>query len=352
MKLKDSRRDVQRIVLCLLLLAALVSVCRGAQNALYRSQDFQWSGAQMLTQQHIDPWHEYLRGDPNHLIYQTQIPNYLPLFYILIAPLGLLPRVPAQMVWLCCNVVFALASGCLVGRFFGIAGQARAPTPCLFLVTTPVRTTLGNGQQALLVLVFWCLSLLATEISAGRAVVCGLSYFKFNFAPPVALLLLLRAGWRAMLRSAFPSLLAIAIVWLWLGEVHQARPLFALGTEPFQVAQRGYFPRGGGSNLMDVLEPVLRRLHVPERLWDPLTLSAALLASFLLLYRATRAVRRWGLGWEEGLVGTASVGRLKILEFFMLLTVLWRVYGLRDSTVSLVRQERVFSQEALTAEPA
>lgn len=48
----------------------------------------------------IDPWFDFLNCDPLHRIQLTQIPNYLPVLYLLLSPVGLLPFSAAKVVWL------------------------------------------------------------------------------------------------------------------------------------------------------------------------------------------------------------------------------------------------------------
>lgn len=82
-----------------------------------RSQDFQWSGGRVLLQ-HIDPWMEYLRGDPAHRFILSQVPNYLPVLYVLLVPVGLLSLSYAKGLWVFCNLTFAVTSSFTAARFY------------------------------------------------------------------------------------------------------------------------------------------------------------------------------------------------------------------------------------------
>ena len=55
------------------------------------------------------------RHDPHHMILKTQIPNYLPLLYLMMLPLGALPPLQRKIIWALCNLAFAAVS-CMVGR--------------------------------------------------------------------------------------------------------------------------------------------------------------------------------------------------------------------------------------------
>jgi hypothetical protein len=298
------RKSVRAGILVILVALALLSAAQGLRNAWLQSQDLQWSGARMLMGR-IDPWADALQKDPHHMILKSQIPNYLPLLYLLMLPLGILPLAAAQIVWALCNLAFAALSAWLAARFYGLGKSMTLAVLCLILMATPTRVTIGNGQYGLLVLVLWCVSLLAIRITDARAMVAGVSYVKFNFAPPLLLYFLMKSGLRRALTSLVPVLVGAVLVCLWLGEWHSSRQILDFAAAPLRVAETGYFPRLGGSNLMDMIEPGLIGLHVPFHWLNPITTSVALLAWGVLLYYCLRrgpdAVR-----WHIALLGLAS----------------------------------------------
>ena len=302
--------------LAILAILAGLSLAQGFQNAHARSQDFQWSGVRMLFAR-IDPWAEYLRGDPLHLIHLSQIPNYLPVLYVLLVPIGFLPMKAGAMVWAVANVLFAILSAWFAGRFFGFGRALTFALACLLLTATPTRATLGNGQQGLLVLFLWCASLLAVRLSDSRAALAGISYFKFNFAPATAIYLLLRGGLRAILFSALPSAAATLLIWLWLTHGTNLRALVSVITGPLAVSKTGYFPSGGDPNLMDVLQVPLFPSFQPGTFlanrpvpgWVAgLTFAIAAVLCFAILYLATRQRDdRDAVGWHVALMAISSV---------------------------------------------
>ena len=273
-----------------------------------RSQDFQWSGARILLH-HIDPWAEYLRGDPNHEIYLQQNPNYLPVLYVLIAPLGSLKLETAKAAWIACNLFFAISSALLAARFYGLRGQTVVAIVCLELMATATRNTLGNGQQGLFVLWLWCVSLLHRRMTNGHAMVSGISYFKFNFAPATFLYLLLRrSGIRSVLMSLVPSLLATTMIWLWLTRGRDPREFLRLLAEPFQVSRTGYYPSGSDCNLMDVLQAGLLALHTPGAVVQVATLLTAVGVCAAVLYVAIHRHEESSVQWQMALMATLSFG--------------------------------------------
>lgn len=325
------RPSLIRIILLVLLgLLALGSVLQGAHNALEpnRSQDFQWSGERVLLD-HLDPWAEYLRGDPNHRFILTQFPNYLPVLYVLISPIGLLSLAHAKFVWMLANVFFAVASALLAARFYGLRGYRTFVLLCLFLIATNTRNTIGNGQQGLLVLFVWCLSLLAPTLTNPRSILAGVSYFKFNFAPATFFYLLLRGGFRSVLLSAVPSAIATLCLWLWLHGTHDPKLLVRLVTEPFTVSQRAFFPPDAGANLMDILEPILLRLHVPRSIEGVLTIATASLVCFLVLYVAMRRRPGGSVQWHLALMATMSFCLFRHHDYDGIVLLLPFTYALR-----------------------
>lgn len=305
----NSRR-VRVLLLALLCVAALISTARGVQNAWRNSQDLQWSGARLLAQ-HIDPWETDLAGDPHHLIRLTQQPNYLPLLYVLIAPLGWMPAGAAQVTWAVANILFALGSCWLAGRFFGLSRYMTAVVCCLLLASTPARMTIGNGQTGLLIVFFWSVGLLVSRVTDGRAAVAGCSYAKFSFGPPVVVHLWLRAGWRAVMVSVLPVVAGLLLVWLWLTGGHDLAKLPALLTAPLRLMPIGYFPNGREANLMDCLEVPLYRARLERTMIDAITFLISFAVCFVALFRAARGPRALSLRAQTALMAVLSFALFK-----------------------------------------
>lgn len=300
------RRSVRTGILVILVALALLSAAQGLHNAIEQSQDLQWSGARMLLHR-IDPWADAIQQDPLHLIYKTQIPNYLPLLYLLMLPLGVLPPLAAQVIWALCNLAFAAISAWVAARFYGLGRGGAVAVLCLLWMATPTRVTIGNGQYGLLVLVLWCVSLLALRITDTRAMIAGISYVKYNFAPVLLLYLLMKAGLRRALVSLVPVLIGAVLVCLWLGQWHSPAQILHFSVSPLRVADSGYgyFPRWGGSNLMDMIEPPLLHLGVPYSRLQSISLTAAVLLWVVFLYYCLRR-NRSAVRWHMAILGLAS----------------------------------------------
>jgi hypothetical protein len=319
-----------RLVLSLLLLCALLSAAVGIWNGSHRSQDFQYSGERVLLQ-HVDPWADFLAGDPHHDFPMTQIPNYLPILYVVLVPYGLLSLAAARTAWAFTNLLFAIVSGRWAARFYGIRGPGVVAVVCLLLMATATRNTLGNGQQGLLVLFLWSLMLWFAERRAGgggsvngQAELLGASYFKFTFGPPVLLFVLFRWGIRAALFTLVPAMMALVLVWFWLG--HDPRTILTLATEPLAVAKHGFTPDWGDPNLMNVSEILMR--NQPENLKNGIELALALLVCVPLSFIAFRRHREGSLQWHMALLATMSYRLFKHHSYDAVVLLFPLCYGL------------------------
>ena len=300
-----SLKTAQKLLLALVCLLGAGSALVGFINAIHQSQDFQWSGAQILLQ-HIDPWSVYLRHDPDHLIVRTENPVYLAEFYIFFVPLGLLAERTAAAAWGLLNIGFAVVSAVMAGLFYRFPKWQVLLLVGLFLLATPTRNTVGNGQQALFVLLFWCLGLLAPLLTAGRSMLAGLSYFKLNFAPGTFLYVLLRGGLGAALWTAVPALVADVLVWLWIAGAHNIHSLQTVVLEPLQVAKTGYFPIGDSPNLMDVILNLTDALHLQSALINPLSALVGMIITGIVLFFALRRARA-STEWHLALLGLLTI---------------------------------------------
>jgi len=298
----------QRWLLILLVLGAAVSTSVGVINALHQSQDFQWSGERVLLR-HVDPWAQYLAGDPEHQFIQTQIPNYLPILYVLIVPLGMISLLYAKLVWAIANVAFAVVSAGAVGRAFDLGRWRVMALVCLMMMATPTRISIGNGQQSLLVLMMWCLTLLNTRLTARSAVLSGIAYFKYSFAPPMVLFLLFRRGLRAFLLSLVPAMAGVGLVWVWITGGRQPMELLRLVVEPLAVSREGFKADANDPNLMNFLEQFLHGR--PQGFVNGIEIVVALAVCLVISYSAFRKNPDGEIAWQMSIMAVMSYGLFK-----------------------------------------
>lgn len=262
----------------LLVLPAVVSLYAGIRNALSRSQDFQWSGIH-LALQHIDPYRQFLRHDPEHRIVLSQVPNYLHELYILLLPLGALSLSHAKPVWAVINCLFAVLIAFALERMYDLPRSHALLILLLLFSSTPFRTVLGNGQQSLFDLLLFCLIFYFTK-PAGQGIALGLSYSKYSFSPVVFLYLFFRRQFRILAISFIAPLLGLLIMGLL---VHGS--LITLSTEPLAVSRADTI--NGLGNLMTIIQIASRNL-LSLALARKIMAAAALLASLIFTFALSR----------------------------------------------------------------
>jgi hypothetical protein len=261
-----------------LVLPAAVSLYAGVRNSLSRSQDFQWSGAH-LALQHIDPYSQFLRHDPEHRILLSQVPNYLHELYILLLPLGALSFSHAKPIWALLNCLFAILIAFVLRRIYDLPRSQALLLLLLLFASTPFRIVLGNGQQSLLELLLFCLIFYFTR-PTGQGIALGLSYSKYSFSPVVFLYLFFRRRFRVLAISFIAPLLGLLIMGLLV-----RGSLIPLATEPLAVSRIGV--TAGLGDLMTIIQTLFHTL-LPETLIGKLMYAAALLASAAYAFTLSR----------------------------------------------------------------
>jgi hypothetical protein len=261
-----------------LTLPAAISLYAGFRNALSRSQDLQWSGANLVLQ-HIDPYSQFLRHDPEHRIVLSQVPNYLHELYILLLPLGALSFSHAKPVWAILNCLFAVLIAFILRRIYDLPRSQALLILLLLFGSTPFRIVVGNGQQSLLELLLFCLIFYFAK-PAGQGIALGLSYSKYSFSPVVFLYLFFRRQFRVLAISFIAPLLGLLIMGLL---VHSN--LLALSTEPLIVSRSDTI--NGLGNLMTIIQ-IAGRNVLSLSLTQKIMAAAALLASVTFAFALSR----------------------------------------------------------------
>lgn len=240
-----------KIALFILTILALVSIGQGIANALRYSQDFQWSPT-VLFWKNINPYQYYLDGNVADLML-SQFPNYSHLLYVILWPFSLLQWGEAKLAWAISNVAMALGSLFLLFRYY------RRPTArqmvfiaALFLMGTPFRNAVGNGQLSLFILF---MTLLCWKSVIGNkpfsnvwgAVALALSVTKYSFAVPFVAALLLEKKWMIVVLCI--SIYAATVLFFALNV--NANPLDVV-LQPLLVAERSVSP--GVADLYSILK--------------------------------------------------------------------------------------------------
>ncbi len=228
------------LALVFLVLGA-VSGAQGFVNAVKPagSQDFQWSPSRYLLR-HENPYQLYLAHRAGELkdnpFPLSQVPNYPASALVFLWPLAAIDLDIAKWLWATANMLLGIGCVALVARMIGMNAVAAVGLVGLFFMSTPVRNTIGNGQQGLFSLFFF---LLAVHFQIGKrtplAALClAACWLKYTVTFPLTLIFI-RREWRTTLVIAIAVHIGLALfLSQWIGE--NALTLF-LG--PLMVSETG-----------------------------------------------------------------------------------------------------------------
>jgi Glycosyltransferase family 87 len=210
-----------------LIIFALVSVAQGLLNAVTHSQDMQWSPS-VLLRDGINPYSYYLNGNDGERIILSQAPNYAQALYVFFQPLAYLQWDIAKPVWAIINISLSIVVVLLISKFAGISSLDRLLIMLIFLSSTSVRNSIGNGQQSLLCLLFFSMILYR---GIGGSFITGISYLKYSFAPPLAFYILFKRGFLHLLVSCMIGFFGL-IIFFYM----QDDPFFEVVMQPLKVS--------------------------------------------------------------------------------------------------------------------
>jgi hypothetical protein len=333
----------------LILVFAGLSLFQGFFNALKHSQDFQWSPASLLLRR-LNPYQAYLNGNQNNEIILSQVPNYAQLLYVILSPLGAMSFASAKIVWAFINIGLALLAPLASAKLFRLNQRQTLVTTVIFILSTPTRNTIGNGQHSLLILVSFLCALLISELSIKSPVfirrsptgtrlllsscMAGISYVKYSFAPTLGVSYLRRYGYRYFLLSFIPMFLGIVLFALWANDgLVTIDFLF----QPVRVASRAV--SSGAGDLLSVL-----KLHLPQ---EGVALKVASLACVVLAGSAPF----WVLPGSEDLkwwsfCSVASLSFVTHLGYDYVFYLLPAIFAIKN-----IRSQLGVSMAALVAYP-
>lgn len=293
---------------------AVISLVRGIATAVRQSQDLQWSGARIYASGR-SPYEVYLNGDIDGEFALSQLPNYAHHLYVLLQQFGLLDFDSAKVLWcslsLCCGgaAIYTLLNHFPLDRWTGTA------ICCLFVMSTPFRVTLGNGQFGLVALsCFICLRGSANL----NSIAAGLGSAKYSFAPPFFVEECVRRGWR----GASLFLLMPTICFLLFCNKVGTNPLRSI-IRPLEVARESV-----GSGAGDLMSVLAGPLGVPD-LW------AGACGLFLCGLLSLWAVRLADRLQSIALLCLAALLSLKHLsyDYVFLLPLAWMSFSLESRWV-------------------
>ena len=202
------------LAVVLLMLGALSSM-QGFLNAVRPngSQDFQWSVSRQLLK-HENPYRLFIEGGAGTM------PVYPASAEIFLWPVAALNFDDAKWVWAATNMLFAIGSIVLVARITEMSGVLMVSLLGLFLASTPVRTTVGNGQHGLFSFFFFLLAIdLQRHGKTPAAALClAASWLKYTVTFPLSLIFI-RREWRKTFALACAVHLGLTLfLAFWTGE--------------------------------------------------------------------------------------------------------------------------------------
>jgi hypothetical protein len=274
-------RATRRLLLGALVAAALLSLVQGLRTALSDpegSQDNQWGPSRALLH-HTDPYAAYLDGGRASPFILTQDPNYPASGLMFLWPYAALDWPTARVLWALSNLLFTALMVFVLSRFFppGARAESSLWLGALFLMGTPWRVTVSNGQHPLFALAFFLLAFhLLRSKRRGSGLSLAASWFKWSLAFPLSLVFG-RFGRRGLgivlaAAAAHAALTLFAAAWTHASVV-------SLLTGPLRVAQITTRP-----GEVDVFA-VLRSLGFESRLLGGALALAVLGVSFAAVAR-------------------------------------------------------------------
>ena len=229
LKITNNRIFRIAVILALALMAA-VSLCAGAKNAFYYSQDFQWDAAKALMLK-ADPYElsinpekvyeydelaEFYRLFTDMGLKQKMEANQFPSLLMLLFPYALMPPFAARIVWLISNVLFTAGIAfCLKKTFLKeLSGFEFAAVILLMIAGTPYRNQIGVGQHTLFSFFFFLLAVYLEEreentndnkqkiwLQAGIVLCLFISFFKYTLTAPLALYFVYKKKFKELILS-------------------------------------------------------------------------------------------------------------------------------------------------------
>jgi hypothetical protein len=245
-------------------------------------QDFPWVVARSLVLG-VDPYVQYLEQDTPGPLFLAQTPNMWHSTYFLLAFFGSLPWPAAKWAYFFTNFLLSFVVAHLTARLFGLKGILYFTLIALFVISTPFRVTLFNGQYSVIALVFLTLFFLRPSIWSGIG--AGVSFLKYSFAFPFALLVLRRTReWREMWWATLVPILGTLAFALTVYRFEDGESLIELFTNPISVALVG--TASGVSDFASIVKVLAPDLHV----FSLVTAVAISLVSILFLPSRKEAV--------------------------------------------------------------
>lgn len=214
------------ILYILLLILAGVSFVQGMRNALREngSQDFQWGPSRAILER-TNPYAKYLDFKSGQIAtspyFLSQVPNYPASVYVFLFPYAVLPWGDAKAFWLLSNALFTLVIIVSLGKFDSYFKSPRNLflLTVFFVMSTPYRNLLGNGQHTLFSLAFFMLAVLTMSKSDGlTGFLLAISWFKYTITLPLSVFFITKQKFAPIVVAGMVHITFTLLLSAWIGE--------------------------------------------------------------------------------------------------------------------------------------
>jgi hypothetical protein len=223
----------KKILIFILILMSILSVGYALYIAnSYGSSDFQYSPT-VLFKNKINPYEYFLYSENLDKIIKVQYPVYTHASFIFLLPLTLIDYEISRLIWSCLNIILAMTSVIIISKKAEIKNYETIILLCIFLMSTPFRNCIGNGQFSIIVLISYCSIFISNAFL--RNFFIGFSYMKYTFMPILAFTIFLKEGFRALLISGL-----FCIVGWTIFSIYLEQNLFHTIFQPIHSALKGF----------------------------------------------------------------------------------------------------------------
>ena len=165
----------------LFLFISLISLSKSILNSFINSSDIPWSTAELFLKG-INPFEYYINGNKDGVILWGQEPNKFHIFYIITLPLSFISFNLSKVLWCIINVIFLIFSLMNLKKIFRLDLFSFFLASSVFLMSTPLRSSISEGQYSLFVLFFLTNYWLALDTKI-KIINLSLSTIKYSLTP-------------------------------------------------------------------------------------------------------------------------------------------------------------------------
>tara|TARA_E500000178_G_scaffold183468_1_gene181891 strand:- start:259 stop:1383 length:1125 start_codon:yes stop_codon:yes gene_type:complete len=173
-------KNLTRSFKFILIILSILSLGRGIFNAYLHSHDFQYSPA-VMAWSGVNHYQYVLNGGremANDILMLSQNGEYGQGLFILLYPFTLLSWDFAKFTMMIINVFLSIFLPIFLSKKFNLSREKTFLLLTLFLISTPCRNVIGNGQISFIMLFFLSFPFFYKQIS--HIILSGVVYLKYN----------------------------------------------------------------------------------------------------------------------------------------------------------------------------